>query len=102
MEDFDPVEVSRLRRLIGSLPDSDRTLLDLDDAELFKALGLVRSFGDRMYPTVAGLLMVGKEDALSRHVPTAKSSFQVLEDTEVRLNVETALPLLAVFEKFER
>ena len=55
-----------------------------------------------MYPTVAGLLMVGKEDALSRHVPTAKSSFQVLEDTEVRLNVETALPLLAVFEKFEQ
>lgn len=102
VEDFDPVEVSRLRRLIGSLPDSDRTLLDLDDAELFKALGLVRSFGDRMYPTVAGLLMVGKEDALSRHVPTAKSSFQVLEDTEVRLNVETALPLLAVFEKFEQ
>ena len=100
--DFDPIEVERLRRLIGSLPDSDKTLLDLEDKELFQALGLVRMFGDRAYPTVAGLLLVGRETALVRHVPTAKSSFQVLEGTEVRLNVETSLSLLAVFEKFEQ
>ncbi|MVM53342.1 RNA-binding domain-containing protein [Gordonibacter urolithinfaciens] len=102
MDDFDPVEVERLRRLIGSLPDSDKTLLDLEDKELFLALGLVRMFDDQAYPTVAGLLLVGRETALTRHVPTAKSSFQVLEGTEVRLNVETSLPLLAVFEKFEQ
>ncbi len=102
IDDFDPIEVERLRRLIGSLPDSDKTLLDLEDKELFQALGLVRMFGDRAYPTVAGLLLVGRETALARHVPTAKSSFQVLEGTEVRLNVETSLSLLAVFEKFEQ
>ena len=102
IDDFDPIEVERLRRLIGSLPDSDKTLLDLEDKELFQALGLVRMFGDRAYPTVAGLLLVGRETALVRHVPTAKSSFQVLEGTEVRLNVETSLSLLAVFEKFEQ
>lgn len=102
VEDFNPVEVNRLRGLIGSLPDSDKTLLGLEDEELFKALGLVRSFGDHVYPTVAGLLMLGKEAALDRYVPTAKNSFQVLVDTEVRLNVETSLPLLAVFEKFEQ
>lgn len=102
LEDFDPVEVDRLRKLVGSLPDSDKTLLDLEDAELFQALGLVRSFGDRRYPTIAGLLLIGKETALAKHVPTAKSSFQVLDGTDVRLNVETSLPLLAVFERFEQ
>ena len=64
IDDFDPIEVERLRRLIGSLPDSDKTLLDLEDKELFQALGLVRMFGERAYPTVAGLLLVGRETAL--------------------------------------
>jgi ATP-dependent DNA helicase RecG len=50
-------------------------------------------------PTVAGVLMVGKVEALSRFVPTMQSSFQVTEGTAVRVNVDFALPILATIEK---
>ncbi len=75
MDDFDPVEVERLRRLIGSLPDSDKTLLDLEDKELFLALGLVRMFDDQAYPTVAGLLLVGRRNSFDPPCSHGKKQF---------------------------
>ena len=39
----------------------DAVLLDLSDAEIARALGLVRTEGSALIPTLAGLLLVGKE-----------------------------------------
>ncbi|MFR2776239.1 MAG: ATP-binding protein [Anaerostipes sp.] len=54
-----------------------------------------------LYPTVTGMLLIGKEERLQEVMPTAKASFQVLEGTQVRVNEQFAKPLLATFELFE-
>lgn len=96
--DIDPLELERLRRIILAY-DGDKTLLELEDAELLKALGFTREQNGVVYPTVAGLLMAGRADSMKRFVPTAAASFQVLEGTRVRVNKDYVLPVLASIEK---
>lgn len=97
-EDIDPLELERLRRIVLAY-DGEKALLELDNHELLRALGLVREQNGVSYPTVAGLLMLGKVQSLQRFVPTHKTAFQVLEGTTVRVNDEFALPVLASIEK---
>ena len=98
LADIDPLEVERLRRIILAY-DGDKSLLELEDGELLKALGFSREQGGAQYPTAAGILMLGKASAIQRFVPTAKSSFQVLEGTNVRVNEDYSLPILAAIER---
>lgn len=98
LNDFDSLEIDRLRKLILAY-DGDKSLLDLTDEDLFKALSFVREQNEQLIPTVLGILMIGKVDSLKRLVPTAKISFQVLEGTRVRINEDFILPILASIEK---
>lgn len=98
LSDIDPLEVERLRRIILSY-DGDKALLELEDEELLKALGFIREQNRVLYPTAAGLLMVGRISSIKRFVPTAQASFQVLEGTRVRVNEDYVLPVLACIEK---
>ena len=98
LDDFDALEVERLRRIILAY-DGDKALLELDDAELLKALGFTREQNGVVYPTLSGILMVGKVPSIKRFVPTEKASFQVLEGTNVRVNEDFVLPVLASIEK---
>lgn len=98
LADIDPLEVERLRRIILAY-DGDKALLELDDAEILKALGFTREQNDTVYPTIAGILMVGKIPSIKKFVPTSRSSFQVLEGTNVRVNEDYVLPILAAIEK---
>lgn len=100
MDDLDPNERVRLRQII-KMRKGDKSLLDLDDEELDKALQLVKKENGELRPTVTGMLLIGKEDRLKVLMPTAKASFQVLEGTQVRLNEQFSKPLLATFELFE-
>jgi ATP-dependent DNA helicase RecG len=61
-DDLDPLEIERLPRLVRSL-GTDSALRQLDDSDLTKALGLTVSQGDGLLPTVAGLLLIGCENA---------------------------------------
>jgi len=99
-EDFDPLERERLRRAVKR-NRGDAALLGLDDAEFDGALGLARREGERRVPTVAGLLLMGTEDALRTHLPAHEVAFQLLEGTEVRVNEFYRLPLVACFERVE-
>ena len=100
IEDLDENERIRLRKII-KYRKGDQTLLDLSDEELDKALQLVKEDNGVIYPTVTGMLILGKEARLAELIPTAKASFQVLEGTQIRKNEQYAKPLLAVFEMFE-
>lgn len=100
LDDLDPNERVRLRKIIKSRK-GDQSLVDLTDEEIDKALQLIKEENGIMYPTVTGMLLIGKEDRLQELMPTAKSSFQVLEGTTVRVNEQFAKPLLATFEIFE-
>ena len=100
MDDLDGNERDRLRNIV-KYRKGDKTLLELTDEELDKALQLVKEEAGVLYPTVTGILLLGREDRIAELLPTAKSVFQVLEGTKVRKNEQTSKPLLATFEIFE-
>ncbi|MFQ5856206.1 MAG: RNA-binding domain-containing protein [Anaerolineae bacterium] len=96
-DDLDPLEFARLRRMVEETP-GDTALLELSDQEIAGALGLVRPEGDRLRPTLAGLLLVGKESTLKEYVPAHEVAFQVLRGSDVAVNEFRRWPLLRVHE----
>lgn len=101
LDDLDPNQRLRLRKIIQNRQGGEKNLLTLPDDELDIALRLVTDVNGLYVPTVTGLLLIGKENRLSELIPTAKATFQVLEGTAVRMNEESSKPLLEVFENFE-
>lgn len=77
-------------------------MLSLTDEELDGALGLVVTVDGMRHPTLAGLLMIGREESLRQYVPSHEIAFQILEGTEVRMNEFFRKPLLHVFEEIDR
>ena len=72
IDDLDPLEIERLRKIILSY-DGDKALLELDTIELLKALGFIGVQNDVTHPTIAGILMVGKVESIKHFVPTGKA-----------------------------
>ena len=101
MNDLDPNQRVRLRKIIQNRQGGEKTLLSLPDDELDIALRLVTDVGGKRIPTVTGMLLIGKEERIQALMPTAKSTFQVLEGTAVRMNEDSTKPLLEVFESYE-
>lgn len=98
VDDFDPIEIEHLKNIIFSY-NGDKSLLGLNNEDLFKALGLVREKDGRLVPTVTGLLLIGKVSALKEHIPTHSTAFQVLVGTDVKLNEDISNPILYTIEK---
>ena len=104
VDDISSEEISGLRKIIQENQASDKSLLNLDDEELCLALHLITKSDENdgiFYPTVAGLILVGKAEKIEKFVPTAKSEFQVLDGTTVRVNEESYSSILSAIEKFE-
>lgn len=99
--DLNPLERQRIREAIRRY-GGDSTLTPLADDELDGALGLVATVEGVRRPTLAGLLLLGREEQLRRYVPAFEVAFQVLEGTEVRVNEFFRKPLLQSFEEIER
>lgn len=98
MDDLDGLERQRLREAIRKY-GGDQSLLPLSDEELDGALGLAGKQDGVIKPTIAGLLMIGKEQAIRRHVPSHELAFQVLDGTQVKMNEFSRRPLLRLFEE---
>jgi len=99
-EDLNPLERQRIREAIRRY-GGDMSLLPLADDELDGALGLVTTVEGVRRPTVAGLLIMGREEMIRQHVPAHEVAFQVLEGTDVRVNEFFRKPLLQTFEEVE-
>lgn len=98
-DDLDPEEILRLRSILQRNRNSgDHALIELPDDELLSALRMTTAVNGKTTPTITGILLVGKQEALYRCVPTATASFQVLEGTEVRVNQEYRRPILYTIE----
>ncbi|MDP2647599.1 MAG: crosslink repair DNA glycosylase YcaQ family protein [Desulfobacterales bacterium] len=100
LQDLNPLERQRIRESIRRY-GGDTSLLPLADEELDGALGLVATVEGVRRPTVAGLLILGREEILRQHVPAHEVAFQVLEGTDVRVNEFYRKPLLQIFEEVE-
>lgn len=101
LEDLDPNQRIRLRRIIQNRQGGEKTLLMLSDDELDIALRLVTEVAGKYVPTMTGMLLIGKEERIAELMPTARSTFQVLEGTAVRINEDSSKPLLELFENYE-
>ena len=77
------------------------SLLPLADEELDGALGFVVTIDGIRRPTLAGLLIMGREEILRQHVLSHEVAFQVLEGTDVQVNEFFRKPLLQTFEEVE-
>lgn len=59
LDDLDPNQRVRLRRMIQTRQGGEKTLLSLSDEELDIALRLTTRVGDHTVPTVSGILLLG-------------------------------------------
>lgn len=101
-DDLDSAERARLRRVHARYQGaSDSSLRDLSDDELDDALGLVTVHDGRRVPTVTGLLLLGRPEALRRHLPTHEVLFQVQAGADVRVNETYRTALLHIVEEIE-
>jgi ATP-dependent DNA helicase RecG len=95
LEHLDPAERARLRQLVERF-QGDRALLSLSDEELDGALHLVVLEAGKRVPSLAGMLLLGREAALNELAPTHEIAFQVLDGEQVRMNEFSRAPLLSV------
>ena len=94
-DDLDPLELERLRQTIArNAGRADASLLSLPDVEIARALGL--RVGDGI--TIAGLLMVGREESVRQLIPTHEVAFQVMSGLRIAVNEFYRLPLIRVAE----
>ncbi len=98
--DVDPVAMGRLRSLLRA---SDAALAEQGDGELLQSLQLAAWSADGPPPLyVAGLLLVGSEEAIRRYLPTHQVAFQVIDaDSRVVRNEFLGGPLLVVLDQME-
>lgn len=97
---LDPLEFERYRRSIRENRGDD-ALLRLSDMEIAKALGAVASTNGAVAVRVLGLLLFGRQEALTTLLPTHEVASQVLAGTSVLANDFFRLPLLRVLEELE-
>lgn len=96
-DDLDPLEFARLRRMVEE-NRGDSVLLELPDEGIARALGLVAEENGRLRPTLAGLLVAGKETALRKYLSAHEIAFQVLHGSDVKVNEFRRWPLLRAQE----
>lgn len=100
-DDIAPEQLDRLKKIIKTNPGGEKGLLQLADDELELALRLAVREGEILRPTFTGLLLLGKEEALQKFLPTARACFQVLQGTRVKMNAAFSKPLLETLEILE-
>lgn len=96
--DLDPVQREHLRNILRNY-NGEKTLLELDDEDLDKALRLVVSMGNRLIPTFTGILLIGRQDKLREYIPTAEAAYIAYTGTQISSNQTFYLPLLSALEK---
>ncbi|PTA67567.1 ATP-binding protein [Deinococcus arcticus] len=95
-------ELDRIRGFVRRQPQADKTLLELDNLALADALSLVYREGQKIYPTVAGLLVAGNITAIRAYIPGHEVGFQQLTaDQDVTANDFYREPLLRIWELYE-
>lgn len=100
-DDINKLEVYKLKeKLKARNPES--TLADTDDIAFLRDLALVKSDSGNIKLTVAGLLFVGKEQAINRLLPQAEVIYlhyseSNLEEYDARLDMKA--PIISVIDR---
>ena len=100
-DDINKLEVYKLKeKLKARNPES--TLADMDDIAFLRDLALAKSDSGNIKLTVAGLLFVGKEQAINRLLPQAEVIYlhyseSNLEEYDARLDMKA--PIISVIDR---
>lgn len=100
-DDINKLEVYKLKeKLKARNPES--TLADMDDIAFLRDLALVKSDSGNIKLTVAGLLFVGKEQAINKLLPQAEVIYLHyselnLEEYDARLDMKA--PIISVIDR---
>lgn len=100
-DDINKLEVYKLKeKLKARNPES--TLADMDDIAFLRDLALIKSDSGNIKLTVAGLLFVGKEQAINRLLPQAEVIYlhyseSNLEEYDARLDMKA--PIISVIDR---
>lgn len=100
-DDINKLEVYKLKeKLKARNPES--TLADMDDIAFLRDLALVKSDSGNIKLTVAGLLFVGKEQAINKLLPQAEVIYlhyseSNLEEYDARLDMKA--PIISVIDR---
>ena len=103
-DDINKLEVYKLKeKLKARNPES--TLADMDDIAFLRDLALVKSDSGNIKLTVAGLLFVGKEQAINRLLPQAEVIYlhyseSNLEEYDARLDMKA--PIISVIDRLSK
>lgn len=102
-DDLDPLEFERLNQLLERNTRSDRDLIGIPHEEQAAILGLVLRRDGRLVPTLTGMLLVDRTQALQTFLPTHQAAFQVLgPGQQVEVNGFFREPLLKLLERLEQ
>ncbi|WP_293171905.1 ATP-binding protein, partial [Oceanithermus sp.] len=98
LDDLDPAELARLQ---ARLADRGSPLAESSELERLRGLGMVGEVEGRWRPTVTGLLLAGRPEALARFVPQAEVSYYRHEgdDVDYALREDLLRPLPAALER---
>ncbi|MDO4796718.1 MAG: ATP-binding protein [Coriobacteriales bacterium] len=90
-----------MQERLASSSKADDALLGLSNDELVRALSLVTIDGEAMVPTIAGILLLGKREAIKRIVPNHGGAFQVIEGATPWVDKDYCGPILSIVEDME-
>lgn len=98
VDDLDPLEFERLRRIVREAgPGGDNVLTRLSDPEVARALGVVGTDGR---PLAGAVLLFGRTDSIRRLIPTHEAAFQAMRGLSVETNEFHTWPLFRIAEEF--
>lgn len=101
LDDLSSAARDKLRNQIRQA-NVDSSLLAFDDYDFDRALDLVVDGPSGPQPSIAGLLTIGKVEAIRRSIPTASAMFQVMEGATPKVNVDSlVLPLVDMFDRID-
>lgn len=95
VDDINKIEIYRLKEKLRAR-DSESTLPDMEDMAFLNDLGLIKYDDGNIRLTIAGLLFVGKEQAIRRLLPQAEVIYlhyskTNLEEYDARLDMKESI-----------
>ena len=93
LDDLDPAEFDRLRRLAELAGGSSAVFANLSNVDILSGLQVAEVRGDEVLLRRGAIMLFGRSDAIRRFVPTIETKFQVLEHGVIRQNHVTRDPL---------
>lgn len=97
---IDNVEIARMRNWLKKY-DPGSEISNLSDEKMLESMGLIIKQKDILVPTIACLLLVGKEDIIREHIPQCETIFLHFQedDTTPVKSLYLKTPLLKTIDK---